>query len=365
MTGAPSSIVEHLSVVMTTEPADDVTQTTGANAAMTSSSSSSSSSRGIEFYFQCAVIVIGILGTAANAFILYGFVASKQHKKNVLIFHQNVLDFLSSLLLIITYSVKLANIYLTGSGGYWFCMMIVSENFIWCLILASKANLVIITIERYLKTVYPIWSKKHLSKRVIYSAMAFAWISGFAHNCGLTFGTSDVIDGVCYAYVIWKSRGAQLFYGIWYVSSFYISVIALFVFCYWRILAVIRRQARVMAAHSAAGPSTAAQTQSSQMQTNVIKTMILVSAFYAVCDMPMAIYYLTLCINANLTLLDAGYYASLFMTFVYFCANPFIYAIKFDPVKRALLGLIPCVKTPVQPIESVQMSASRTPQSRK
>jgi len=78
MTGAPSSSLEHLSVVMTTETAGDVTQTTAANVAMTSSSS-----RGIKFYFQCAVPVMGVVGVAANALILYALVASKQHQKRI------------------------------------------------------------------------------------------------------------------------------------------------------------------------------------------------------------------------------------------------------------------------------------------
>jgi len=270
MTDTPSSSVEHLSVVMTTEIANDVTQTTNGNVAMTSSPS-----RGIEFYFQCVVIVIGIVGTTANALILYGFIVSKQHKKNVLIFHQNVLDFLCCLFLVIIYSLKLCNIYLSGSGGYWFCMLLVSENFIWCLILASKANLMIVTVERYLKAVYPIWSKKNLRKLVLYSAMAFAWISGFAHNIALTFGTSGVVDGVCYGYVFWKSRVDQKAYGIWYFLSFYVIVLLLFIYCYWRILVAIRRQARVMAAHSAAGQSTAGALSSSTVGGHHFKTMII------------------------------------------------------------------------------------------
>jgi len=346
--------VEHLSVVMTT---DDVSHTTGVNVA-------TSSSRGIEFYFQCAVVVIGIVGTAANALILYALVASAQHKKHVLIFNQNLLDFSCCLLLVISHLLKLSNVYLTGSGGYWICMLFRSENLIWCLMLASKMNLMIVTIERYLKVVYPKWSKKKLQKWVLISAAAFAWISGIVHSFALTFGTSDMIDGVCEMYTFWKSQQGQAAYGIWYVLSFYITVLALFIFCYWRILAVIRRQARVMAAHSAAGPSTAAQTQSSQMQTNVIKTMILVSAFYAVCDMPMNVYYLILTTSANITLYETGYYvynAAMFMSFLYICANPFIYATKFDPVKRVLLSLIPCVRMiPVQPTASVEMSVSHT-----
>ena len=108
------------------------------------------------------MVVIGVVGTAANALILYGFFASKQHKKHVLIVNQNVLDFFSILLLVVTYALKLCNFYLTGSGGYWFCMILLSENPLWCVILVSKVNLMSVTIERYLKVVYPAWSKNKL-----------------------------------------------------------------------------------------------------------------------------------------------------------------------------------------------------------
>jgi len=341
---------EHLSVTTTTGTVGDVTQTTVA---------ASSSSCGMEFYFQCAVVVIGVVGTAANALILYGLVASKQHKKHVLILHQNVLDFISSVLLIITYALKLCNFYLTGVGGYWFCMLLLSENLIWCVIVASKVNLASVTIERYLKIVYPTWSKNKLRKWKIYTAMAFAWIGGFVSHFPVTLASSDVVDGVCYGFAIWKSRLDQVAYGIWYFVVCYLLIIVIIIFCYWRILVAIRRQASVMAGHSAAGSSTA-QVQSSKIQTNIIKTMILVSAFYIISDTPVNILYLIMTINASISLLVSGWYAGLFTSFLYFCANPFIYATKFEPVKRALLSLIPCKKTPVQPIEGVQMAASQS-----
>jgi len=84
MTGL-SSTVEEPAVPTTANPMDGTQQTTG-------SSMASSSTRGVAFYFQCAVVVIGILGTAANALILYAMVASKQHKKYVLVFNQNMFD---------------------------------------------------------------------------------------------------------------------------------------------------------------------------------------------------------------------------------------------------------------------------------
>ena len=136
----------HLSVVMTTET--DHLQTTGGT------SVTSSSSRGVDFYFQCAVVVIGVLGAAANALIIYAMIASNQHKKQLLIFNQNIFDLCSCLLLVITYILKLCNIYLTGVLGYWLCMIIFSENLLWGPINGSQINLLSITVERYLKVVH-------------------------------------------------------------------------------------------------------------------------------------------------------------------------------------------------------------------
>jgi len=52
--------------------------------------------------------------------------------KQLLIFNQNALDFASCVFLVLTYSLKLCKIRLTGAIGYWLCMMIFSENIMWC-----------------------------------------------------------------------------------------------------------------------------------------------------------------------------------------------------------------------------------------
>jgi len=44
-----------------------------------------------------------------------------------------------------------------------------------------------------------------------------------------------------------------------------------------------------------------------------------------------------------------GYYFIVFISFFYICANPFVYAVKFDPVRRVLLDLVPCKKPPLEP----------------
>ena len=337
-----NSTISHLSVAMTTDNVDKV-HTTGGN------SVTSSSSNNFEFYTQLAVVIIGVVGTVGNALVLYALFASKQHKKLILIVNQNAVDFFGSFFLAIVYIVKLCNLHLTGTVGYWLCTMLLSDNLVWIGTNSSVINLAAITVDRYLKVVHPVWSRKWLRPWLIYSAIAFAWIAGIVYNTTAVFTTSVVIDGVCYGYTDFGGDLQFRAYIIWYVVSFYVVILVIFVVCYGRILVAVRRQARVMAGHSAAGSSTAqaqAQVQSNQIQSNVIKTMILVSAFYAITWGPANVYYILSLLNypQDLTVNDSRYYATMFIGFLYTSANPFIYATKFSPVRKVLKCMIPCIK---------------------
>jgi len=331
-----TTATSHLSVAITTQ-------------GTTSGNAMASSPRGVEFYFSCLVLVIGVVGTVSNALIIYALVASKQHKKHVLIVNQNVLDLFSCIMMVITYLVKLCNVPLIGSTGYWLCMLLYSESLIWCGTVGSSVNLASITVDRYLKVV---WMNIRVRNWMIYSAIALSWISSFVYNETFVFSTSEVIDGACYAYAIWDNETDKIIEFVYYCTSYYVIIIMIFIFCYWRILVVIRRQASVMAGYSAAGPSTA-QTHSSQIQTNVIKTMIFVSAFFTVLWFPITAYSLMLRLNPDPTLYDRSYYLSAFSAYLYTCTNPFIYATKFHPVKQVLLRLIPCKKHPEGVTENI------------
>jgi len=324
-----SSTISHLSFALTSS---GVTQLT-----------SPSSSRGMEFYFHIALLIIGVIGTAANGLVLYALVVSKQHKKHVLIVNQNALDLFTSLMMVITYTVWLCNIRVTGSAGHWLCMLILSNSLVWCGTIGSVINLACVTVERYLKVVHHAWSKIKLKNWMINSAMAFSWICSFTWNIAFVFSTSTVMYGRCMPYVIWVNATARIVHTIWYFVSFYVIILLIFIFCYWHILIVIRRQAQVMAGHAEAGPSTA-QVQSHKMQSSVIKTMIFVSALYAILWFPNHIHILIQSLNPRNPLSKGLYYATVVIAFLYMCTNPFVYATKFDPVKDVLLRLILCKK---------------------
>ena len=92
--------------------------------------------------------------------------------------------------------------------------------------------------------------------------------------------------------------------------------------------------------------------QSNKIQTNVIKTMILVSGLFGVTWAPTSILMLLVSFHYEITISEIGVHIILSIAYFYICANPFIYATKFDPVRRVLLRLIPCKKN-TQPLESV------------
>jgi len=347
MTTGPGSCFEDPTELITTNPIEIIHKTTG-------SSVEASKSRGSVFYLHCAVIVIGLVGTALNGLILYALIASQQHKKQVLIFNQNLLDFVGCFFLGTSYLAKLFHIDLNGTQGYWLCLTILSEGSSWGPFMSSMINLLAITIERYLKVVHPVYAKKRLRKWMIYLTVVCAWIGGTSVAVGVTVSTTNVVGGVCYTQVFWKSQTARMAYGIWHFLSFYVILVVIFFVCYGRIFVAIRRQARVMAAYSASGSNTT-QTQSKKIKTNIIKTMVLVSVLFTVTLAPGKIYFFLANVYDEFTIRETTFYTVLVVGYLYICINPFIYAINFDPVRRVLLRLIPCKKT-IQPVESIEMT---------
>jgi len=356
-----SSATSHLSVAIATQEIDK-TQTTGVTSMMSSAFAGYIS----DFYIRLGVVIMGVVGTAGNGLVLYALFASKQHKKHMLIVNQNILDFFASFFLSVRYGVELFNVRLSGELGHWLCVMLLSDLPIWWGTNGSMINLAFVTIDRYLMIVHPMFSKRWLRPWVIYSASALSWFVAILWNTLVVFHSAKVIDGICLSYVF-DEDVANIAVVIADIMLFYFIILAIFIFCYWRILLVIRRQARVMASHSAAGPSNARQAQSHRIQSNVIKTVILVSALYTIAWLPFNIYNLigTLELTPYLSWLsfdDSHFYAMLCIAFLYTTTNPFIYATKFNPVKNILVKMIPCKKAPVEPTPStITRTTNRRP----
>ena len=301
----------------------------------------------VNIYLRYVLLGVGICGIASNALVLYAWVVHRQESKkrgiHLLIMNQNLLDLCCSIVMVITISLKVTTINLTGTLGYILCAFFISDNSLLCLRHASVTNLMTLTVERYLKVVYPYWSKKNLKTWMIYAAIVFCWIAGILPVFLIGMLTSFVVKGRCPPFTVyWRNLGLVTGLGTWTFVSFYLLPLITFVFCYGHIVVVMRKQMRVMAGHNVEGSAhNASQAQSKRISWNITKTMIIVSAVFIACYSPWNLYLmLTAVVHIRLT---GGYIAG-FFPYINVALNPFIYATRYEGVRRVLVRMIKCRK---------------------
>jgi len=297
----------------------------------------------VEFYMNVALIVTGIIGSAANALVLYALIVhylqeSKKRGFYILIINQNLLDLCCCVLFVVCLSITVSNIYLTGALGYILCVLFINGNLFVSFMNASVVNLVCLTIERYLKVVYPFWSKKYIKRWVIYALIIFSWMGGILSLLPFGIATTYVAEGTCMALQLyWDIPHIKTGYGTFNIVALFIIPICILVYCYAHIVVVIRKQMRVMAGHNTEGSS-----QLNRAKWNVIQTMIIVSAFFVVAWFPANTYVMVV---DNATSEKAiGHLVTLFLPYVNVSLNPFIYATKHEGVRRVLARMAICRK---------------------
>ena len=308
----------------------------------------------VEYYFRYAVLAIGVVGTAANALVMYALIShhnareTKKRAINLLIINQNLIDLVSCVLLLIGVCIQITStrIYLTGAIGYFLCVMFIHDTGAYCALYGSTINLVFVTIERYLKVVHPFWSKRSLKRWMIFAAMAFAWAGGIASAAiPVAFLHLDFEDGFCTMTTSSDEQG--WIYGSCNFAILFLCPLTIFVYCYGRMVVVMRRQMHALAGHGVEGPaqpSSASQAQSKRVKWNIVKTMIIVSIAFVVSWFPHTIYFVMVALWVQSGYLMVGYFPTVFLIYLNTCLNPFIYAAKHEGVRHQLARMMVCRK---------------------
>ena len=294
------------------------------------------------FIFQCGAILTGIVGVFTNGLVLAALLSKDRIKRtvNIFIINQVTLDLFSCAFLSITYAMKVSSIRFVGTFGSFLCYVFDSDMITCVGLTGSIASLVLIAAERYFLIVYPILHKTQVKRWLVIALGTIPWLEGVLVNIAV-FWASAVVDGVCFRSNFWKSEAARLTYSIcMMLLTFYIPL-ALLVFFYGSVLVVVRQRSKVFQGHyNNQDMSTVLQTNAHRAQMNIISTMIIVSVAFAVCWFPRQIWYLLYTIKYNVPNNDTLYKLSTFLIFLNICLNPFIYAVKLDPVKKKLRGWV-------------------------
>src|SRR6218665_439745 len=137
-------------------------------------------SRGNSYSIPPQVIIVaicsGVIGMVANAAVLWALVSSRRKgNTNALIVNQTVADLYSCTFLIISHSLKIPKIYLTGVWGSLLCTFIRIDSLVWVGLIASITSLVILTLERYIKIVHPVFHRKQFRPWIIKPPVLVMW----------------------------------------------------------------------------------------------------------------------------------------------------------------------------------------------
>ena len=365
---------------MATPTSDNVTETYIYDNVSTTSGKSPSSvnprSSGYSSYYvsptldlvlYIATIIIAVVGCLANAYVLLALLLSKNSRAsniNIFITHQTILDLTSCAFLFMSLVLETVDYAETDSSlALFVCWFFGAHAITTTAGNASVGGLMIITIERYVKIVHSVAYRNHYRPWMTRCGVIFPWIFGICTGFIPIVATSKVVRGRCNlgSYYIndWIAE-------IWNIAKFillYLGPLFVFIFGYWKILMVIRRQKKLVGLSQLQGTSsgavTAQQKRSRRTEMNIIRTVILVSVSFALCFVCIRTY--SILTGFRVTPAIGSLYL-LFSVFSYSnsCLNPFIYATQYEIV-RSWWKVIICRLVRRQHVEEVSMAQPVAP----
>ena len=292
-----------------------------------------------EVVFQYCVTLVGIVGAIANAVVLMIFLTQTKKTKlstsTKFVVNQLSLDLFSCLSLIMTYGWKIANRDLNKNWNFWTCYLIGSEILLWCGVNSSVVNLVLITLERYMKIVYTSIHERYYRNWMTYVLMTSSWLLGFIVQAPAGVSMNFYYDGatvICEMYTKWSSAYVGLFYGMFLTVFNYVDPMLVFIVCYWRIIIVFRKSASFFD-----NTNSGVNQMHHKNEVALIKTMIIITAVFGICWSLNDIFFVLVCFNVSssdeLTMTSTTWYVSLFLGYLTSAVHPFIYGAR-DKIVR-------------------------------
>ena len=133
---------------------------------------------------------------------------------NTTILNQSCIDFIASLLVILATTTRTPVIDLSGITGDVFCKLWPSDLPLWTLLSSSSYALIVLTIERYVAIVHPIFHHNSFSRIKLLLLAGSAWLAGLMAVLCVIVPTSGVIDGRCYVIALFCSATWQKVCGV-------------------------------------------------------------------------------------------------------------------------------------------------------
>ncbi|XP_038062812.1 beta-2 adrenergic receptor-like [Patiria miniata] len=316
--------------------------------------------------------IIGTVGILSNGLVIYVLIRVSQTRQviNMFIINQSLIDMFTSLMLILCYVlpvVQFPSPTLSESFGRFVCVFWYSKYPCWGSIIASTANLVCLTMERYMAVISPLrYQKLFRWPRSVWLAI-LPWLVGYTYQTYWIFmHTIDPDTGKC---GIRTSKEVQIAAGVTAFVTQYFFPLSLMTFVYIRIAKSLNHRVEPMVSGESSRPvSTLSPSQvgnawepvsndrvptmlpnfRGRARRNVIKTLVLVCVAFFVCWTPNQVCYLIFNTAQDIDKKSPMFRLTIILAFCNMIVNPFIYAFKYRVFRHGLLEIVPCLRLALQ-----------------
>ena len=193
------------------------------------------------------------------------------------------------------------------------------------------------------------------SRWMLHLAVAFTLLQGSLVDVPMLW--TSVLDdtGQCYGISLGVNTVSVRVYSTFETMWLYIIVLSALIFCYGGILVKLKQvNLKVGPGNPVDYKATTGSHQAEGMnrsQVNVIKTMIIISASYAVTSFLYFFGYVALSYDSNTALGSAtSYYVEIGLFFLNDWLDPFIYVLSNKDVRQQFVKYISCIKSNPGPI---------------
>ncbi len=289
---------------------------------------------------QSLLVLFGVIGVLDNGTVVYvtsRFSAVRKKLGNIYIMHQCIVDLISSILLIVTY---LLLIFLPHyQSNLYFCQWVTGEGILWSAIDVSTHNLMILTVERYLKIIFPKVHEILCTKTIARITIATMWVVHLGCKVPISVVTTTVVDGQCMIEVVWPYPEMQHSLALVALAVLYFIPLFVMIVCYTHIIIYVRRTKAAVARFASESGSQPRSNVSAE-EIEILKTLVLVCVGFFVCWTPAKLVYVFYSVGLPVNLHEYGYYITLLLSFANSFINPFIYVAKYRDVRRSISTMI-------------------------
>ncbi|KAJ8045697.1 Cholecystokinin receptor type A [Holothuria leucospilota] len=330
---------------------------------------------------QVLHLVFGILGLLGNGLVLVVIarVRSLRTITNLFIAVQSVIDFLTAVCLLLSMYNRPVYVFSDWEVNIWtlfVCHFWQSDYVFWSLMGTSTANLIVLTLERWIAVVFPIIYRNRVTWKRASAFVVLPWVWGFVCQlyqpilyhfengvCFLRFpvGLRRNILG-CFVFFV------KLVLPVLIMSVAYISILHRIKPQLLKVGVTTRRtqstgmttdctdstRTNCVVTDPALAPSSAAGTsmvrgsfrpihQKDRVRLNILKTLFLVTIVFFVCWAPAMVQFMILNLGGSVHPRGTIYRLLANLVFVNIWINPVIYAFKYRKFQEGLKKTI-CIK---------------------